>query len=300
MKKLYDTDSFYKTLFSCLLRDFRSLEGPEYNLRIENKLRKSVKDYRDHVWPTRSTAPPMLFKMEAQLENLFKRYRFKDDAYTDIELEERTFSKFRDHQSMLATPRRDLKQSTYIICQHARLIAKEILGKYDLQEHIDSCTFGSKSNKGVPARKAMLDYKMLHPTGSDEHAMWFYKHIVWDDYPRVPKFVLKEKLEDYHADLRVESLDMINVAKSWKILRGILPDTVLGGFYSLGIHRMVAKRLSAHRLNIRTAQARHKRLACIFSVKNLKKRRNHVTADLSNASNTFTWETMFAFFHVSG
>ena len=286
--RTFCTDSLMKNLWGCLVRDFRSVQGQDLCRRQELALRVSVKEFRATTWPARSQADPYLFKQVTQLEHLFKRYRFKDDAYTDEELEQRTFEKFSSHQCVLADTNENVSLSTYLVVQRARKIAKAILGVYDLQEHIDACRFGIKANLGVPASKAYLDVKLMTLSGSQGHGTWFEKHVV-DGDPHLSRFYDSHLLllEELWQAVPCTSLNMVNVPKSWKIKRGIIPDTVLGSFYTNGIGTVITRRLQAHGLNIRKLQQKHRRYARKFS-----RSRTHVTADLSNASNSFTWSLM--------
>ena len=286
-KKTYSTDALMKNLWLHLARDFRAINGQGFCEREENLMLAGIKEFRAHTWPAWSQAPVYLQKQLGQLANLFKRCRFRDDAYTDEELERRTFEKFMQHQLQMRDTNEQVPQSTYLVVQRARQIAKEILGEYSLPEHVDACRFGIKANLGVPASRAYLDVKLSEVPGSEEHYAWFHKHVEEGDSLLQEVLAPYPNREDYRFPASDLSLVMVNVDKSWKIRRGIIPDTVVGSFYSNGLGTVIAERLRAHGLNIRVLQRKHRRI-----VKTISKTRSHVTADLSNASNSFTWSLM--------
>jgi hypothetical protein len=93
-------------------------------------------------------------------------------------------------------------------------------------------------------------------------------------------------LHDCHTH-QTETLEVSTVPKSFKAVRVICPDTVLGGFLSRGLGKLIQKKLklSAARIDITTAQEKHKRLAQKGSVTG-----NICTIDMSKASDSFVWE----------
>lgn len=284
-KSGYDSDALMLGLWNHLLQDFRSSHGdPLYCERPRQALRESVAAFRGYKFPDRFQAPINIFKSEYQLENLFKRYKFKRDVYTEQELEERTNYSFLTLQTELATQRVE-PSYCFRVVQKARQIIREILGPYDVDEHMQFCRFGKRACKGTPARNAYLDSKLALLSGSREHIDWFEKTYLPTDS------ILLAAIKDgpHGPNYTVcDSLDMTNVPKSWKILRGICPNTSLGSFYTYGLGALFQDRLQEKaRINIRTCQNRHKRLARKYSVT-----RECVTADLSNASNSFIFQLL--------
>ena len=278
-----NTDHFYKKLWSTMVLDFRATLGPSFCLKEELALRKGVKTFRQLNWGSRMLAPYYYFKAEYQLEALFKRYRFRDDFYSDEELQEITTSKFFATQQRLAE--HDLGEYPYrakLVVQRARRIIHEILGSYDVEEHYRSCEFGKRASVGVPYKESYLDSKLGLPhTGSCEHIVWFIQALKSDTL--LEGAITSCVPFEYPRYELCDALPMVNVPKSWKSLRSILPNTTLGGFYTSGLAKMIEKRLRHVGLNISTLQDIHRSLVPKYS-----RTRSHVTADLSAASDSFT------------
>lgn len=258
--------------------------GPEYKERELLALRRDMVSFRSVPAPERLQAPPRLFKMEAQLESLFKRYRFKADVYDDAQLEEITFSKFKDLQKRLANHEmRGITHRAFIVVQRARRIVKRILADFDPIPTDSDCRFSNRATVGNPASDAYLDHKLADPiTGSPEHIKWFKSHLRNAGYLRD---VLTKCSPLGTAMLEVcESLPLVGVPKSYKSLRLIQPNTLIGSYYTYGLGRILVAALKQEGLDIRKLQNIHKRLACDAS-----KHRKLVTADMSSASESFLW-----------
>ena len=284
--KTFCTDELMRQVWFHLVRDMRSSFGDSTFLTKQEKaLRASIVEFRNCEFPAKFQATPEIFKAVYQLENLFKRYTFHGDVYSSEERSEITNQKFFDLQAQLgAQPVRTLR--SYYTVQKARRIVKDILGPFDADEHKTSCRFGKRACKGVPARNAYIDSKLMDVTGSDAHIEWFINDYlpgdkVLQDALTTPPFVQWDERSRY---TRCDSLDATNVPKSWKIDRGICPNTVLGSFYTYGIGSMIQSRLAKIGLNIKHLQRVHKALAQRYSIN-----RRYVTADLSNASNSYTF-----------
>lgn len=286
VQKQYDTDPVIKKLWQRLLQDFRASSGSEYGLRYECEFKRGIPIFRDYKFPSRMDVSPYVFKQDAQLEGLMKRYRFKNDRYTDEELKKLTREKFWDHQVSMVefVPQHAALRP---IISEARRILRKMLGPYDAEEHMAKCRFGKRAAKGVPARNAYLDSKLLHLSGSPEHIEWFCNdylptdNILWDCIRRSRGLAF----DDYAQCLCTvcDVLDYTDVPKSWKIFRGIVPNSVIGSFYSYGLGALFQERLKVEGLDIKRLQQKHRRW-----VKSMSRTRKWVTADLSNASNSFT------------
>lgn len=279
-----DTDRVMKRLWLTLHEDFQNTYGSDLHLRAHTALLKEgVKGFRDASWPSRpSSLPPHLYKWLYQLENLFKRYRFADDVYSDDELLERTVNSFRDTQVRIATPI-VMTSSLFLVVQRARKIVTEILGDYDPEEHIQQSEFGKRACVGTPYRESYLDLKLQSRpfTGSPEHLRWFEDVIKGDP-------LLRECLKDIEQRTHpVQDLIYTCVPKDWKKLRGILANTLVGSYYSAGIGKVIQRRLLRAGLNIRRLQVKHGKLAKIASIW-----RRLVTADLSAASDSITLQLL--------
>lgn len=291
--KMYDTDHLMLNLWFTLERDFRTNLQSELPHPAVKHLQQGVVPFRDYVFPFKSQAPAYLYKCEAQLEGLFKRYRFAHDKYTNSELEDITNRKFQAVQEQLAQGyRSQMSESTFQVIKLARAHVKRILGKFSSDELLACCRFGKNATFGCPASDAYIDQKLLRSiSGSVKHHKWFREEYLPTD--KMLGDILERnsqlaeatrcELEEHPFHSVVWALTQTNVPKSYKILRGINPNTLLGSFHSAGLSVMLEDRLTDEGLNIRYLQQRHRRLVKIFS-----KTRTHATGDLQNASHCFT------------
>jgi len=284
-REVYNTDEVMYKLWLHLVGDFRNVLGNDLARRPNDALLASgIKGFRGCSFPSRSTVSVPLFKADYQLENLFKRYRFRDDVFTDDELRERTLKKFRDTQIRIARPI-EIDCGIYMVFQEARKIVRSILGEYTKEEHMKLCQFGKRACVGTSYRDSYLDVKLESSlTGSQEHIAWFNNYLATDKllsdvvtsggkYP--PKYEV------------CDTLRLSLVPKSFKSFRGIMPDTLLGSFYTKGMGRLLQSRLLNVGLDIRHLQSRHRRL-----VKDNSVSRRLATADLSAASDSLTPELL--------
>lgn len=281
-----DTDVVMTNLWLCLAEDFSYTYGPDPLHRIKARfLKDGVKGFRDEKWPSRpSNLPPHLFKWLYQLENLFKRYRFENDVFTDAELESEALRKFRDTQRRCAEPL-NVTPVVFKVLQRARVIVTRILGKYDLGEHYMKSRFGKRACLGTPYRSSYLDEKLMSRpfTGSHAHLQWFQKCIQEDGFlQQCWNSALKEQRVHPVSDLCYTC-----VPKSYKAFRGMMPDTLLGSFYTAGLGKILEERLRRAGLDIKRLQEKHRVLA-----KRASKRRHLVTADLSSASDSITLQLL--------
>jgi hypothetical protein len=274
-----NTDSVMTNIWLNLVGDFRRQLGPSYCATVAEALQRGgIKEFRSVVWPGRTQLPPWFFKREYQLENLFKRYRFHDDVYTDAELAELTIKKFLDTQVRVARfqPR---FASTFLVLREARTLAAQILGSFDMEEVFSSCSFGRRASYGVPYRESYLDSKLSQPiSGSLEHIAWFQDYLASDSH-------LNDCLRTLHggeiAYALCDTLTCSLVPKKYNSLRLILPNTTIGSFYTMGLGKVIQSRLLKVGLDIRYLQAVHQRI-----VKRASVDRRLVTADLSAASDS--------------
>lgn len=277
-RRLRCTDAFMLRLYNELTSDFAAVyDNLKDDVNLENCRKSSGNTYFLSEYG--------YFKRRYQLENLFKRYRFETDVYTDEELNDMANAKFVETQQRIAQPKERTFRS-YLVIQEARRITAEILGKYDLEEHMSLCKFGKRADVGVGANDAYLDRKVTSTlTGSLEHILWFEQNYrptdkMLSDLVDKSKSTLKGVKEPVYQVC--ESLTLVNVPKSFKSYRSIMPNTRLGAFYSFGLGRVIQERLLESGLDIRHLQNVHRELAQKYSVD-----RSHVTADLSAASDSF-------------
>jgi hypothetical protein len=283
----YDTDVVMRKLWLHLLRDFRTSFGLEYATRpAKYLLDGGIKAFRAYKWPARSTVSPYLYKADYQLESLFKRYRFKEDVYSDEQLTEMALEKFIANQERIATPfKRTLLVDMWL--KKARTIATKILGEYSLEEHYDLCRFGKRACVGTTYSNSYLDIKLDKKlTGSTEHISWFSKYQTTDS-------ILSCLLEQSRAKRGgplfdvCDTLNLALVPKSYKSFRSILANTLLGSFVTLGLGKVIQSRLADKGLDIRHLQKRHGDLARTSSLT-----RQNATADLSAASDSISRELL--------
>lgn len=276
---LYNTDFAAKNIWQHLLRDFRSIEGPEFCSKASDAFDMGVPFYRGYNYPCLGEISPNRFKMYKQMEGLLKKYRFQTDSYTDEELLEKTQHDFIAEQQQFAT-HKELPPLAALVLRRARKIARRILGKYSEDLTISMARFGRKSSIGCPLSQAYIDIKLSDVrafTGSSDCASWFMNDVVPFD-PILNELVgcmLKQGMPD-HAH---ESLNLVLVPKSWKALRPITPLTLLALFYSFGVGNQVVDRLSRVGLVLSRLQNRHRKL-----VREMSRTRKYATADLSSAS----------------
>lgn len=298
-KVVFDTDQVMKMTWKTLVRDFRSvLEDPFFLQDAEMALNGSIQRLREFVYPNRMLQPYKKHKAEYQMENLFKRYIFADDKYTQQELTEKTYDKFYETQLRIGVPR-EFSYRSKLVLQLARKHCKEILGDFNEEEHVEHCKFGIRAAAGVRLKESFLDERFRGPvSGSREHLAWFKAVLESDDL--LSRSIYEQQddlrkemdpeglLKKYNLDRRIITNEVIGlrwtaVPKSWKAGRFILPNTNVGGFYSYGLGRMIGKRLASVGLHLKTLQGVHRRW-----VKRISRTRSHVTADLSSASDSFT------------
>jgi len=276
------TDVIMQEVWSHLVSDFRTLlKTQSYAAQYKTALDVGISNFRLASFPGRMAVSPLLYKCDYQLETLFKRYRFQNDMYSQRELETTSWEKFQQTQLRLDTP---IVETPFlnVVLRNARKIAKEILGEYDLEEHMSRCAFGKRACVGTGYGDSNLHIKLSRPlTGSIEHIRWFKEYLKTDT---LLLDTIKEAQGKTKPSFRIcRELKMTLVPKSYKALRSVMPDTLCGSFYTRGLGEVLALRLKSAGLNIRTLQERHGILAQRSSV------RGHlVTADLSAASDSIT------------
>ena len=282
MVQKISTDGIMTRSFLCLVSDFRTSLGQNYAARQTSAfLSGGIKSLRSESFPGRMAVSPFIFKRDYQLETFFKRYRFEKDVFSDDELNLLSVQKFLDTQIRL---QRGIYDSplTNMVLRRARHITKQILGKYDLEEHRDLCRFGKRACVGTRYSESTLDTKVSRPlTGSLAHIRWFKSYLETD---RLLRLAIREASGKKRPSYRMcDTLTVSHVPKSFKALRAICPDTLLGSFYTAGLGRLIADRLKSVGLDITKLQKQHGYLAMRSSVS-----RWQATADLSAASDSLT------------
>lgn len=286
-KKLYSTDVVMKKLWLHLVTDFRNAHGIGYSQHAQREfIENGVKGLRLYKFPYRSQVSPYLFKTEYQLENLFKRYRFKDDLFSDSELVDMAYEKFEATQERVATPLR-ITTVLFRVLQRARGIISDILGEFSENEHIGLCRFGKRACVGHSYSRSYLDLKFATSfSGSHDHIEWFNNTVLPGDK------ILQEVLSRVEAKglpryTVCDTLTLSLVPKSYKALRSIIPDTLIGSYYTYGLGRLLQAKLLSAGLDIRHLQKRHG-----IEAKRSSITRYLATADLSAASDSISVELL--------
>lgn len=267
------TDNLYWKLYKRLTEDAAEALGAEDPHMFT---RKTLVDLRNYGYPSGiSTDKPYIVKWMAQLNGFLKRYTFTDDLHSPLVLARESEKKFDDLQMTLPSGKPGNLGLSRVLSS-ARKWIRETLGDYDEEEHQALCSFGSRAAKHVSRRNGYLDRRLGLVSSSAQHRAWFQRVLSKDK--------LLERVMHKSIYAIVSCLDLICVPKSWKSYRTIMPDTVLGGFSSKGLGRVLVRRLKMNRrIDLRHWQIKHQKLARRNSVT-----RRLATADLSSASDSFT------------
>jgi hypothetical protein len=281
---VYNTDTLAVGVYQHLVSDFRRFFGKDFAVRRETTLLRSIVEFRELEPVGCFSTEAAFFKANYQLDSLLKKYRFDKDVFSDVELKQRTYDKYRSQQISIAQPIRRT-EVVHRVLQRARKIARKILGPFQESDMYDFIKFGKKSSIGCPLAFAYIDVKLSDVgafTGSSETSKWFFSEVV-KTTPALERIVRRLypeiDLDNLPNQLCVESLTLKTVPKSWGIERPITPLTLLMLLYSFGIGGLATERLREYGLDIRTLQNRHRKLVKYFS-----RSRSHATVDLQHAS----------------
>ena len=300
--KGYKTDTLMGRVYAALVSDLSTGAGliDHRYARINEVVRRceAKDDYRELRELTLAMPEPDFegkaweFKARYQIKNYLKRYIFSNDLYSTEELETLTNAKFVELQTQLSAPRAPYKVQTELVLKRARRIVKDVLGTFDPIEHGNSCRFSTKACVGFPTSRSYLHDKTNEmPSGSYGHLRWFTtqriidKHLDDAFYYKDRDLLPQGGENGPFGEVVIDALDLINVPKSFKILRGMSPNTLLGSYHSYGLGAMIAERLKKVGIDISRQPELHKKVAKRESARN---RRILVTADLSNASTCYT------------
>lgn len=293
---LFDTDQLAKRLYSRLADDFRSYFGTSAFAKRSEMLLLSndLHAFREYEIMVHEGLSPYHYKVLYQMNAIFKKYRFKDDVFTDQDLIDKSIEKFVADQIEIDAPKFRL-YGTRMVLQRARKIALSVLGKQPPEDFQRLLKVGAKSSIGCPLQKAYLDTKFGQDaafTSSSEAAKWLVEEYLPTD-PLLSE-ILESRIESWtSARSQLEHLVLQLVPKSWKSLRVITPLTLVALMYSYAYGAAVEDALSDNGLNIRMLQSRHAKAVQLYSdtTKNIKP---HGTADLSRASDSITIELLMA------
>jgi hypothetical protein len=288
MQKKFCTDDIARRVWLYLANDFQTTFGPTFQLGAQHALNKGVTEFRDFKFPELGLVEPYRFKAQNQLESWLKKYRFKNDKYSDKELEDITNTSYLTHQETLAAHQFTDPVASPLL-KRMRQIIKSILGNPDMEEIWSLNRFGRKSSIGCPLRDAYLDVKVSEQTAFTSSSAGYKGFMAYLKGDSVLKrtidssVVLTAELETF----AINALALVNVEKSWKTKRSITPLTLLDLFQSYGIGRVIQDRLQVVGIDIRHQQQKHRNWVKVFS-----NTLTHATADLSRASDCITISLM--------
>lgn len=246
----------------------------------------TIEEARNRVYNIPRYASPYRVKARTQLRGWLKRYRFAEDVYDDDLLERLTNEKFFADQFRIGMLK-PIPHRSYRVLQDARRIIKDILGPYREEEIYPFCRFSRNATVGFGFEDVYLDRK-VNPdailTGTKAELRWFSDYLKGD--PLLSR-VLNSTSDWTSRALCVASLKQVNVPKTAVIMRSVRPNTLIGSFRSIGLGDLLASRLKDYGIDLAHLQPVHQRLALIGS-----RRMHNVTADLSSASDSFTFPIM--------
>jgi hypothetical protein len=216
------------------------------------------------------------------LDGFLDRYTFANDPLSPEKRQQATFDAMMEDEKRISTYK-PFKSSTRVVLQRARRIAKAILGSYNEEEHFAVCRFGRRASVGNPFSRAYLDVKLAEDplTGSKGHIDWFAKRYIPSD--GLLAEVLLERAAEKQTFTMCDNLSQSFAPKSYNKDRGIVPNTLLGTYYTYGLGVVFSNRLCEHGLDITKLQPIHQMLA-EYASRSLKL----VTADLKAASQSIT------------
>jgi len=240
---------------------------------------RTLEEMRNFEWRPPLYSHPYRVKAWAQIDGWCKRYIFEEDLLSDNELEAKTNEKFSQDQLRVGKTSFDnLDVATAEILRRVRVKIKQVLGVFNEEDLYPLCSFSKNSTVGYSGENCYLDIK-IGPgsvlTGTPQEIEWFKSKILPFD---LQLSSLNLKFE------AISSLKQVNVPKSYKIKRPVRPNSLIGSFRSIGIGRLIVKRmLEKMKINLNFLQKRHRKLA-----KKASRLLHLVTADLSGASDSFT------------
>ncbi len=220
---------------------------------------------------------PYLFKQIQQLVQFDKRLIWSDDLPVEA-IEKVGFADFMHSQDTFCLPEPMSRRAT-LVMERAREICHEILGYFSYDTWFDSCSFGKRAAKGLKRREAYLDKRFDVISGTAKQLAAFNEALSRDIH------LLRAVRKRSRKRTNVNVIDVTAVPKSWKAVRIIAPDTILGGFLSRGLGEVIRDRLEKKtHINLQKQQERHRRWAQIAS------KTGHLsTIDMSKASDSFVW-----------
>lgn len=272
-EETFSNDSVMLQTQQYLMRDLQPSPLRPINVPMD----PSAVDMRSLELGCYMNAGALTFKKLYQIDNFLKRYLFEKDLHSEKSLKIKAASDFLEAQEAFGRPK-DLSRRAKLVEDRARTIVSDILGEYKLEDHLNLCKWGKKAAKGLPLSKSYLDNRVNVLTATRFQASWFRYAVLKDNILRDCVDLSKIQLVD-HVDYSL-------VPKSYKAMRGIAPDTVVGGFLSSGLGLYLREKLEANtHINLSRAQEVHKDLARASSISG-----KNSTIDMSKASDSFVWD----------
>lgn len=281
----HSIDDLAWSLARSLLEDFEPFVDSDFYTRMLWVISKrNIEQLRRMEFSLTPSRPVLETKIRYQLLNLFKKYTFSKDVYTEIQVLEDSKKKFLDNQARINSLKVQEDSTLKSILFSARGYVEDILGDFSKFDVLERARFGKKSSVGIPMRKACEGERYEAPiTGSDDHIQWFDKLYACWNRPAYNYAVERAVNRKVPLTLPVDILEAVLVNKTWKSKRLIMPNTTLGTLYSGGLGRLLEDKLRAYGYDIRSLQATHGELARFGSITG-----SLVTADQSLASDNIT------------
>lgn len=229
--------------------------------------------------PINIGCPPYTFKKFKQCLDFDKRVIWSEDESFES-LSTKAFTGFVESQATFICPEPMSLRATRVQLRAQELI-KEILGEFNLDTWLDSCSFGKRAAVGLPRSKSYLDIRFNRISGTAKQKAVFSECLSRDVH--LFRAVRKRNRSKNRAD--VSAIKATAVPKSYKSARIIAPDTILGGYLSRGLGDYIRNRLESEtHIDLALQQVRHRRWA-----QEASKTGHLSTIDMSKASDSFTW-----------
>ena len=280
----FSTDRVARKIWYALLGDFRLVLGDDFASKAESEF-ETIEQMRNYEFPQLGIVDPWRFKAYGQLRDLFKKYRFASDIYSDDELHKKTLASYFEAQEDFCVTKPVSLRAQRVYAE-ARRLARTILGVYSEELVNNQVQFGKNSSIGCPFALAYLDHKLTEVetvTGSAQCTKWFISEYLPTDG------ILSDIFQKMEANAKTitynEALNLIDVPKTWKINRAITPLNLLDVFFSFGYGKVVQEQLKVVGIDIRRQQNRHRIL-----VKEYSKTLKGATVDLTRASDSLLKE----------
>ncbi len=271
--RTFDLGLMHKFVYKALAHDlaFDTLSKSNASRRID--------DCRSEwTYPLeRVMCDPYLSKCMIQLRDYHKRLITDRDNVEALEQE--GLQQFPINQNNFHFPQPQPIHYQKVI-EEARRVVHGVLNYFDFEEFGALCSFGKRAAVGLPRLQSYLDNRGKVLNGTTEQIAWFNAIRARDvTLTRATRKNLKKILP-------VTELKITCVPKSFKSVRTIAPDTVLGGFLSRGLGALIRKRLEGNtHIDLAIQQTRHRRWA-----QKASRDGSLSTIDMSKASDSFVWQ----------